>query len=196
MGGVEKPVDMKRVIIIHGWGGSPDTNWLPWLKTELEKRGYEVSAPSMPDTDAPAIGPWVKHLAEVVGTPDKDTYFVGHSIGCQTIFRYLETIDTPVGGAVFVAGWFNLENLEDEESEKIAEPWVKTPIDISKINKVLPKSVLIISDNDPYGAFEENKQRFSELMSRVVVLPNVGHITESEEPAILSRCLDLLGDNK
>ena len=96
---------MKRVIIIHRWSGGPDDDWRPWLKIELEQRGYEVANPEMPDTDTPVIKKWVDKLREVVGTPDADMYFIGHSIGCQAILRYLETIDTPVGGAVFVAGW-------------------------------------------------------------------------------------------
>ncbi len=167
---------MKRVILVHRWSGSSSDDWRPWLKKELEKRDYKVLVPEMPDTDVPVIEKWVRHLSEVVGTPDSDTYFIGHSIGCQTILRYLETIDTPIGGAIFVAGWFNLENLEDAETKVIAKPWIETPMDIEKIKRVLPKSVLIISEDDPYGAFEENKQKFSEIMTQGIVLPHAGHI--------------------
>jgi len=34
----------KRAFLIHGWAGSPDEGWRPWLKTELEKRGFRVFA--------------------------------------------------------------------------------------------------------------------------------------------------------
>jgi hypothetical protein len=136
----------------------------------------------MPDPDVPIIEKWVDYLSEVIGAagPDKDTYFVGHSIGCQTILRYLdarhfEPLET-VGGAIFIAGWFNLENLEDDETKAIARPWMENPINSVKIKTVLPKSTLIISDNDPYDAFEENKQKFSELGSKIVELHNAGHI--------------------
>jgi hypothetical protein len=147
----------------------------------------------MPDTETPVIEKWVNHLAEVVGIPDADTYFIGHSIGCQAILRYLETIDTPVGGAIFVAGWFNLENLEDDEVKEIAKPWIETPIDIEKIKKVLPKSVLIISEDDPFGAFEENTKKFGEFMTQGVVLPHAGHIKGLTEPAILDQFLEKFG---
>jgi predicted alpha/beta hydrolase family esterase len=173
-------LDRKRAIIIHQWMAGVDGDWRPWLKSELQKRGYEVLVPEMPDIDTPVIEKWVNKIAEVVGKPDTNTYFVGHSIGCQTILRYLETIKTPVGGAVFVAGWFNLKNLESPEVEEIAKPWIETPIDLEKVRTILPKSTLIISDNDPFGCFEENTAKFTELGSKIVVMHNAGHISAEE----------------
>ena len=97
---------MKRVIVVHQWMAGVDGDWRPWLKTELEKRGYEVSVPEMPDIDTPVIEKWVNKLSEVVGKPDSDTYFVGHSIGCQTIMRFLEKEKSKVKvpKILFVAG--------------------------------------------------------------------------------------------
>ena len=157
-----------------------DGDWRPWLKSELQKLGYEVLVPEMPDIDTPVIESWVNKIAEVVGKPDTNTYFVGHSIGCQAILRYLEKIDTPIGGAVFVAGWFNLKNLESPEVEEIAKPWIETPINLEKVKTVLPKSTLIISDNDPFGCFEENKEKFTELGSKIVVMHNARHISAED----------------
>lgn len=171
---------MKRVIIVHRWEGGSHNDWRPWLKTELEKMGYEVQVPDMPDTDVPVIDKWVDKLREIVGTPDNNTYFVGHSIGCQTILRYLETVNTSVGGAVFVAGWFNLDNMEDEEVKEIAKPWIETSIDLAKVKYVLPVATLIISENDPYGYLEENKQKFSEVVTKGIVVPNAGHFTSED----------------
>ena len=181
---------MKRVILVHGWGGGPDKNWLPWLGKELKKAGYEVIAPAMPDTDEPTIEKWVPFLVKMVGEPDANTYFVGHSIGCQAIMRYLETISTQIGGALFVAGWFKLENLEDDD-EKVAKPWVETPIDHAKVRANMKKAMLIISDNDDYGATEENKTSFADIVDKTVVLHNAGHITDTEHPEILSGVLAL-----
>ncbi|MEX0918627.1 MAG: alpha/beta fold hydrolase [Candidatus Paceibacterota bacterium] len=171
---------MKKVYIIHGWGAEPHHDWFPWLAAELKKLGYQVIVPTMPDTDEPVISRWVESLADIVGRPNHETFFVGHSIGVQAILRYLETIKTPVGGAVFVAGWFNLDNLEDEEAEDIARPWLETPINMEKVKKNLPRSSLIISDNDPFGCFEENKQKFAELGSKIIVLSGAGHIGKSD----------------
>lgn len=171
---------MKKIILVHGWGATSKSDFFPWLKAQLKENGCEVIAPDMPDTESPDITKWVSKLTEVTGIPDTNTYFIGHSIGCQTILRYLERVDAQVGGAIFVAGWFNLDNLEDEEAVEIAKPWVETPIDTLKLKNVLPNSTLIISDNDPYGCFDENRERFSQFVTREVVVPNAGHFNPED----------------
>ena len=172
---------MKTAIVVHQWDGSSEGDWMPWAKTALEKEGVKVMVPDMPHTEAPEIGEWVEYLKSIVGTPDKDTYFIGHSIGCQTILRYLETLNAPVDGAIFVAGWFNLINLEGPEAEAIAKPWVETPMDFKKIRANLPRSILVLSDNDPFVPHEETKKQFEErLGSEVVTIKSAGHITSDD----------------
>lgn len=171
---------MQRIFVVHQWGSGPTGDWYQSVKKELEKLNCQVEVLEMPNTDTPVINEWVNCLSNAVGQIDNQTFFIGHSIGCQTILRYMETIEKPVGGSIFVAGWFNLENLESEEAEQIAKPWLTTPINLNKVKKVLPKSTLIISSNDWFGCFEENKQKFSELGSKIIVMPNAGHITRED----------------
>lgn len=72
----------------------------------------------------------------MVGVPDEQTYFVGHSLGCQAIARYLESLSESikVGGVVFVAGFFKrLSGLgEDVENNDIANHWLTTSLDLKK----------------------------------------------------------------
>jgi len=172
-----------RVYIIHRWDGTPDSDWYKWLKKELEKEGYAVFIPEMPDTSRPKIKGWVSHLEKVVGIPEKDTCFVGHSVGCQAIMRYLMNLPehVKVKGMIFVAGWLELRNLEDEESEEIAEEWLKTPIDFKKVNDKTEEITLFLSDDDPYVNLERHKKLFKEkLNANVVVERGKGHFTEDE----------------
>jgi predicted alpha/beta hydrolase family esterase len=169
---------MKRCILVHRWSGGANDDWRPWLKRELEALGVEVHNPEMPDAEEPVIEKWVGKLRELVPAPDAETYFVGHSIGNQAILRYLETAAAPVGGAVFVAGWFDLENLKDEETREVARPWIETPIDFERVKRILPRSTLIISDNDPYGAYDANVAGFSRLGTKTAMVHGAGHFTE------------------
>src|SRR3989344_3288848 len=148
---------MKRVFIIHCMQGTPSDFWYPWLKKELERRGFEVHVPEMPDTDYPKIEPWVATLKNNVGGIDDETYFVGHSIGCQTILRFLESFpsESRIGGSVFVAGGASLQNLTDEEKE-ITQSWLSEPFDTNKVKQILNKSVAIFSDDDPYVSLDNS----------------------------------------
>jgi len=174
---------MKRAIIVHGWDYNPKMNWYPWLKKELEKLGFKVIVPTMPNTSKPQIEGWVSHLKKIVGKLDEETYLVGHSIGCQTILRYLEkeNFNSKIPKTVFVAGWFKLNNLEDEEVEKIAKPWLETSIDFNKVKPKISQLTVFLSSNDPYDFLKENENTFKEkLGAKVITEKNKGHFTEED----------------
>ena len=171
----------KKVFIIYGWDGYPEEGWFPWLKTELEKNDFQVQVPTLPQADEPRINSWVPALAKSVGAPDKETYFVGHSMGCQTIIRYLAEINEEVGGAIFVAGFLKtLTNLEDDDIVRsVADEWLQTPVDLNKVKANLNKSVAIFSDNDPYVSLDNINEFKNILKSQILIEKNMGHFSGS-----------------
>jgi hypothetical protein len=50
----------KRAFIIHGYLSFPEEAWLPWMKCELERRGYQTALPAMPNPNAPVICEWLE----------------------------------------------------------------------------------------------------------------------------------------
>ena len=183
---------VKRVFIIHGWDGHPDEGWFPWLKEELERKGFEVQVPEMPETEDPKIETWVLYLAQLVGKPDENTYFVGHSIGCQAILRYLEYLPDgeKIGGAVFVAGWFTLESLGTDEETETARPWLETPIDFEKIKNRTQNFTAIFSDNDPYVPAENQKMFKESLGAKITVEHKKGHFSGNDKITELPSALE------
>ena len=176
-------MNKKRVFIVHGWDDDPESNWFPWLKKELEKRNFEVFVPQLPNPENPRIQTWVSTLAKTVIKADESTYFIGHSLGCQTITRYLESLpkNIKVGGAVFVAGFFKrLTGLEDEQGVKETEKhWLDTPIDLEKVKSHLPKRIAIFSDNDPYVPLDNQDDFRDKLGSKIIVEHNMHHFSQS-----------------
>src|SRR3989344_1572483 len=136
---------MKRFFIVHGWGGRPDKGWLKWLNIELTKRGFEVHAERMPNPDYPKIKEWIDYLKKIAANPDEDTYFIGHSIGCQTILRYIESLPdkTKFGGVFFIAGWLKLKNLETEKEKLVVKPWLEEKINFNKIKTKVSKIIAL-----------------------------------------------------
>ena len=188
---------MKRVIIVHGWEGSPKEGWFPWLKKELEFRGFKVEVPEMPNSDEPNIKAWVDYLNKVAGEVDEKTYFVGHSMGCQTIMRYIEEMPKyeHIGGAVFVAGWFNLKGLQTNLEKEIAKPWLETEINFDKVRKHTHKFVEIMSDNDEYVSLTDAELFERKLNAKVIIERNMGHFSGEdgvkELPVVLNKLLEI-----
>ena len=185
----------KKVFIVHGWGGSPKELVQKLLKKKFSEKGFEAYTPEMPNTDEPKIDAWVSYLSKIVEKADKNTYFVGHSIGCQAIMRYLETLPekSRVGKCIFIAGWFNLDNMESEEEKMIAKPWIETPINFNKIKKIAKEILVYISSNEYYGYIKENTKIFKEkLGANVIIEKNIGHFTDEEGIKKLSRFVDKL----
>ena len=129
---------MNKIYIVHCWDGAMDDGWYPWLDKKISNKDNQVIRFNMPDTSSPSIEKWVNELDRIVDKLDCNTYFVGHSIGCQTIMRYLETKKEKIGGILFVAPWLDLLPfaISDDESYNIAAPWINTPIDFDKIKNI------------------------------------------------------------
>ncbi len=189
----------KKNYIVHRWGGSPDEPMYKWLKAELKKNGYEVIVPEMPDSETPHIGAWVSKLEEIAGEPDEETIFVGHSIGCQAILRYLAGLDgnKRVGGVVFIAPWtkLNMEMIEEEgrESVAIAEEWTETPLDFGGAKKhIKGKIAAIFSDNDPFVPISEKEIFAEKLGTEIIVEHGKGHFTADDGVEKLESALNAI----
>ncbi len=171
-------VKMKRVILVHGWGGSSD--YFKDLMKKFNEKNIKVEAFNMPNTDNPKIWEWVGFLQEKVKGLNEETYFIGHSIGCQTILRYLEKVDKKVAGVFFIAGWINLMGLGASE-KLIARPWLETPIDFDKIKSNANKITAVFSDDDPFVPLSDKAIFENKLNAKTKVLHNKEHIDDINE---------------
>lgn len=181
---------MDKIYLIHGWGGSNSSEgWFGWLKREAKKKNFLVVCYNMPNTDAPKIEEWVGYMQNKINEEDlnEKTYFIGHSIGCQSVLRYLETLNpkTKVGGAVLIAPWMKLDmntiNEEGEEVIEIARPWMETPINFNKIKKHTKNFLAVFSDNDPYVEINQVEEFKKNLNAKTIVKHNEEHFNETQE---------------
>ena len=134
----------------------------------------------MPETNTPRFSKWMKKLRDTVTTPDEELYFIGHSLGCITILRYLETLQEAerVGGAVLVAGF-----TDDLDFEELTS-FFTSPINLKEINKHCNKFVAIHSDNDPYVPLKHGEIFKNKLKAKLIIKKSMGHFSgeiEDEE---------------
>ncbi len=104
---------MKQAIILHGMSDSKEEydghesehHWLPWLGAELEKQGYEVATPELPEPYHPVYEAW-RGVFEKYKL-DEGTVLVGHSCGAGFLVRYLSENDVRVGKVILVAPYLD-----------------------------------------------------------------------------------------
>lgn len=171
--GFDKLISTKRAIIVHCWSGYPDYCWYPSVKDSLERVGFSVTVPVMPDTDAPRLSEWLPKLKEVVGAPDEKTYLIGHSAGCITIMRYLESLpeNYKLAGVVFVAGFTHDLGFEELKN------FFKTPIDFDKIKSRAKHFVAIASNDDPFVPVDQAEVLKEKLGAEVIMIDNAKHFS-------------------
>lgn len=185
---------MKKIYLVHCWDGTSSDGWYPWLEEKTNDQNIKLIKFDMPNTANPKIEEWVDYLNSKVDILNEETYFIGHSIGCQTILRYLETKEiTKIGGILFVAPWLDLlpEAIEDEDSYNTAQPWINTPIDFEKVKQFTNNISCIFSDNDYFVSIEQEKEFRNKLNAKTVIVNNKGHISQDDDVYELQEILDL-----
>jgi len=177
----------KRVFIVHGWGEQANKGWFPWLKKELEAKGFEANVPSM-KPQPPILGKWKALLKKAVGKPDENTYFVGHSAGCQTILHYLAELPegTKVGGVVLVAGW-----TDDLGIPELANFFAK-PLDWTKARKCSERFFALYSDNDPYVKSYHAEELEDKLGAEATLVEGKKHFGQEDRVNKLPEVLNIL----
>jgi len=188
---------MKKIFMVHGWGhNSKSLPWMNWLEQKLKEKNFQVKVFDMPETDAPKIELWVKFLESQIEDEEinEETFFVGHSIGAQTILRFLEKMHKhkKIGGCVFIAPWLELINLNPEEM-MIAHPWINTKIDLERIADHTNKILTIFSRDDPYVSETESKKFKEELGANAIFKEGQEHFEETEK---INEALDFIMHGK
>lgn len=188
---------MKRVYLIHGGDGSPEEPMHKWIKKELEKKSYSVVVPRMPNPEKPEIKLWVNKIKEISNGFDKEDIFIAHSVGCQAVLRFLETlINKKVKKVILIAPWMELyKQIIEEEGEEIKEivkPWMESPINWKKIKLTCKDFVCIFSDNDPYVPISKSKLFKNKLSAKIIILNKRGHFDSGSGVKNLPEILRIL----
>ena len=163
--------------MIHGWEGFPEEGWRPWLKKKLVDKGFEVIVPAMPDTKKPTLEAWLPFLQKLVGEPTKNDFFVGQSLGCITILRFIQHLKEgeEVGGAVLIAGVGADLNYNGYNHELAT--FFNAVINWAEIKKHCDKFISIHSSNDPWVSIENNELFKQMLDAETLVIPDMKHFS-------------------
>jgi predicted alpha/beta hydrolase family esterase len=159
---------MKNAIILHGTGTKKDEFWFPYMKNELEKIGYEVWLPQLPNNEHPNLKEWTPYILSG-GKFTEDTVLIGHSAGSQIILSVLANIDAKINKAILVSGYAKLLR-EDADGENEKEPaW-----DVIKLHA--EEFIFINSDNDPWGCDDTQGKIMVDNLGGKLIIRHDGHM--------------------
>ena len=163
-----------RIIYVHGNGATHwSFGWALWLKTELEKAGYETFFETMPDSIIARGKYWLSFLEGHVKAGENDV-IVGWSSGATAAMRYAES-HTLRGSVLIGPSSSDLGDDLEKQSGYFDAPWCWVKI---KTNQ--QHIALVHSDNDPYIPQEQFELIKKELSPNTIFLPGKKHFIEQD----------------
>jgi len=205
-----------NIFLFHCWGGNGRSCWSGWIADQLKVLSPEsplarrpgqgthgsftpsgrVLLPDFPNTSNPELEEWLATTRKLVPRfePKEEWVLVGHSLGCPTILRLLETFNDSerAKAVILIAGFANDLGISEIRN------FVDHDFDWKKIKKKAKKFVIINSDNDPFIELSEGERMSKLLGAEFIVEHDAGHINEgsgfTKYPRLLGLLSGLQGD--
>jgi predicted alpha/beta hydrolase family esterase len=154
-------IDIKRnYVLLHGFDGSPNGIFFPWLIKKLRDQGLSYQAPQLPNPQKPNEAEQVDFVLKNCKF-DENTVLLGHSLGAAVALKVLEMLNVKIAGLV-LAGGFISHNFKDRK-----RPFEKTfswKFDFSKIKPNVGKITLLQDPND-YAVSDDQAAELSEALN-------------------------------
>lgn len=173
--------------LIHGSFGSPFSNWIPYLRKEIEKRDLVVYTPDFPTgVGYQEYNTWSKILECYVdaGLINENTTIFAHSIAPVFISHFLVEHKIKVNKLIFVCGFNNYIGI-NEDYDYVNKSMYFNNLEDTK--NYANKIICYYSKNDPYVKYENEKQFADAVADEQIIIDDGGHLnsesgyTEFEE---------------
>jgi len=177
-----------RVLVLHGRNGTPDKYVFPWLKQQLEKRGYIVEIPALPNTNEPNDIDQADYVEKNCLINEK-TIIVGQSFGGIVAMRLLER-GIKVAGVFLVTVPFS-GKFNDGKIRKSVTDACKKGFNF-KIIKKNASSFVILRDKNDIIVPHQDAELWQQSLDGVLLdgYGKVPHFSGDEEPDMLKSILN------
>ena len=190
-------ISQYNFVILHGYTGRNDTNFIPWLKAELEQRGARVQAPQLPNTDNPRESEQVQYVLDNV-VFDENTILICHSLGGLVAMRVLEKLPHKIHHLMLVAPavleqfYQGSDDIDTETGER--KRFIDNfsyDFDFDKISSQATHKT-ILQDNNDSESRKPSMQYIAENIDATLykTVANKRHFLAEQEPFILEKLLE------
>jgi len=157
----------KKVLLLHGWGGSDYPHWQSWLAGEIAKDYGCVNFLKFSDYDAPKLDVWLRELTLALEDFRPDIV-ICHSLANTLWFHACQQNTLTQVQKLYLVAPPSLQCSVAELKEFF-------PAQIPA-NLFADDVLLITSTNDPYLTQEEAKELQKSLNVTMEVVQNGGHL--------------------
>lgn len=171
-----------RVILVHGFNASPQSNFHPWLAEQLREHGFEIVTPTLPlsTTDELNLPIIIEEMRRQIGYVKSDDIFLGHSLGAFIILQYLEAVEmteTPRAVVMVAAPW------------KVSRPEIRrlflVDLDADVLMWKAREFVVVHSKDDALVPFAHGQTLAESLKARLVATEKDDHFLGERYPILL-----------
>lgn len=168
---------MKNFFIIHGSFGNSKEHYLPWLEKELKHKGEVVCVDFPIGVDNQNYSNWANVLNKYKQKINKNSIFIGRSIGPIFIIKYLMRNNLKIQKLISISGFNNFLVGDANYDEVNASMFVNN---LKEFKKNCNNVVCIYSENDPYVKLNALKSFADDIATTQVDIKDGGHFnTES-----------------
>lgn len=177
---------MKRAVILHCFEGTSRSHWYPWLKKELEKRGYEVWAPDMPHNHRPNARETTDFLLANKDWDFNDNLLIGLSWGAVQAMHLLQHLpETQSVDTAVLASAFTSELPEMFDWSRPLHGLFEEPFDYAAIKAKARKFLFVHGSNDPWCDPNRAQWLARQLAGEYVDVPDGQHFSTSLDPTFV-----------
>lgn len=167
---------MKNYFIVHGSFSSPFSNWIPYLRKEIENKGLVVYTPDLPS----GVGyqnytNWENMMLEYVkiGLINENTTIFAHSIAPVFICKFLVNNKIKIKRLISVCGFNNYLGLNEDYDNVNETMYFNNLIDVKKYCGDI---ICYYSKNDPYVKYDVEKEFADIVADKEIVIDDGGHL--------------------
>ena len=195
-----------KYLILHGSFGSPNSNWFPWLKKELEFQDKDVLAPQMPvDKYEEAekiynstehwkakyqnLDNWFKKFETDIQPwiGDENLTIFAHSISPVFVLHLIEKYNLNIDTAVFVSPFYERIDLTGPY-DIVNDSFYHSDFNWEKIKNNITNRYVFYGDKDRYVTLKYAQNFIDKTDSKATLMKGYGHLGGelSEFPEILN----------
>ncbi|MDC0717360.1 alpha/beta hydrolase [Nannocystis bainbridge] len=189
---------MPRLLVVPRWAGTPRSDFYPWLVEALASAPGRPLDPvivaDLPNPGSPRLDTWPPAIAGLLGDDPavlRDTFVLGHSVGCQAALHALAALPagSQIAGMLAVAGWWTVD-----EPWPAIRPWQNNLPELERVRAAVPRLTVLLSDNDGFTRDHASNAALwrERLGAQIELAPGARHFNSIEAPPVLAALLRLV----